>query len=86
MVPCEYGLGQIVESFSAVFTRVFLPSRLGFVMTSFDDIVRMAVRARCPVRPPQVPHGFVALFVTDQMLNANNWLEHYLRSPLSAQE
>ena len=68
----EDGLGEIVEAAVAVLAAVALSVRLGFVGAVLGDVFGRASRASDPVGPAQLPHGFKALGVVDEVFNVDH--------------
>src|SRR5580704_11340636 len=68
----EDGLGEIVEAAVAVLATVALSVRLGLVGAVLGDVSGRASRASDPVGPAQLPHGFKALGVVDEVLEVDH--------------
>src|SRR5271166_5240924 len=72
VVAREDGLGEIVETAVAVLAAVALAVWLGFVAAVLGDVLGRASRARDPVGPAQLPHGFKALGVVDEVFEVDH--------------
>jgi len=66
----QHRAAQFVKSLAASFAFVPLTRLPLLVPTSFDDLLRIAMRALHSLRPPQLPDRFITLVVIDQTLDA----------------
>jgi hypothetical protein len=71
MVASKYRVRQIIKPLAASFAFAFvmLPARLFIVSPTLDHFLPFAIRTPYPLRPPQLPHRFIATFIIYQTLN-----------------
>jgi hypothetical protein len=72
VVPGEYGLRQIVECLIAHSTEVSLTFRLGFIVSVFGDLRRMAMGTFDTFGPTKAAYHFVTFGIVDQSLNVQS--------------
>jgi hypothetical protein len=71
-MPCEDGVGQVIESFLAGFALVSTAVFLRVVSAFADDSWAVAVRAGGAVGPAEVSNGLVAFGVVNQGLDLDH--------------
>ena len=67
MVAGEDSAGQVIELPLAIGAAISLSEPLGVVPALFDDVRRVAVRARHTIGPPEFPHDLEAFFVVQEL-------------------
>jgi hypothetical protein len=67
MVAGEHGTGQVIELPLAIQKAISLSEPLGVVPALFDDMWRVAVRARHAIGPTEFPHDLEAFFIVQEL-------------------
>jgi hypothetical protein len=71
MMPGKHRVGQVVEGAVAHPTKVALTVRMSFVVTVFDDLRRMTMRAFATCQPAKLPTHLVTFGVVDQSMHVD---------------
>ena len=60
-------VGQIIEAFVTVVTRIALPRGFRVITATLNDVLRRTRGARDAIRPAQLANGLITLHLIDKM-------------------
>jgi len=72
VMPGEHGFRQVVKGGMTFPAEVSLTLRLGFIVSVFDDVSRVAMGTFDAFGPAEMPHHLVTLGVVDQSVNVKS--------------